>query len=376
MKILKRSVKQTFAVLLMVGLFSFMQWSVNGLSIKPETAEAKIAAETGISEETAVLDKSNPDVQRVMDAQKRHATMLMEAPDVVGTAAGVAESNNPAIVVFTEKMPDPGTFPEFLEGIPVRVKVVGKIFALRELSDLTAKATVDPTARFPIPVPIGVSTGNIGECSAGTIGARLKDASGKVYALSNNHVYALQNTAPIGSNILQPGLYDTRCRTGLSNVIGTLSQFVTIDFSGATNTVDAAIVLSSTGKLRKATPSGGYGQPNSLTYTQATGKSPSVRQSVKKYGRSTRLTTGTITAINATIKVCYDSSCSLIATFRNQIAIGYKGFSSAGDSGSLIVTNDSNAYPIGLLFAGGTGATFANPIDMVLERFNMSIDGK
>jgi hypothetical protein len=376
MKTVKQNARFALVVILVVGLLSFLQWTMNGLSVKPDTADAKIAAETAITEETAVLERSDPEVQRVMDAQKRHTTVLMEAPEVVGTATGVAESNSPAIVVFTEKEPGPGAIPESLEGIPVKVKVVGKIFALAEASKVKPKAVVDPTVRFPLPVPIGVSTGNIGECSAGTIGARLKDASGNVYALSNNHVYALQNTAPIGSTTLQPGLYDTRCRTGVSNVIGTLSRFVAIDFSGKTNTVDAAVALSSTGKLNNATPSGGYGKPNSLTYTQATGKSASVRQSVKKYGRTTKLTTGTITAINATVKVCYNSSCSLAATFGKQIVIGYNGFSGAGDSGSLIVTNDSYAYPVGLLFAGGTGITIANPIDTVLSSFNMSIDGK
>jgi len=116
-----------------------------------------------------------------------------------------------------------------------------------------------------MPVPIGVSTGNIGECSAGTIGARVRNGS-TVYALSNNHVYALENSASIGSTILQPGLYDTRCRTGQSNVIGSLSAFVPINFSGGNNTVDAAIAISSTSQLSNDTPSGGYGRPNSLTY--------------------------------------------------------------------------------------------------------------
>lgn len=110
-------------------------------------------------------------------------------------------------------------------------------------------------------MPIGVSTGNVNECSAGTIAARVKDASGNVYALSNNHVYALENRAPIGSEILQPGLIDTRCALRGNNVIGTLSRFVPIDFTGGPNAVDAAIALSSTSLLGNATPSGGYGIP-------------------------------------------------------------------------------------------------------------------
>ena len=64
-----------------------------------------------------------------------------------------------------------------------------------------ATKTPTPTSRFTRPVPIGISTGNAGECSAGTIGARVKDGSGHVFALSNNHVYALENKAPLGSQV-------------------------------------------------------------------------------------------------------------------------------------------------------------------------------
>ncbi len=52
---------------------------------------------------------------------------------------------------------------------------------------------LDPTSRFNRPVPIGVSTGHPA-ITAGTIGARVTDGV-NVYALSNNHVYADENTA-------------------------------------------------------------------------------------------------------------------------------------------------------------------------------------
>jgi hypothetical protein len=49
----------------------------------------------------------------------------------------------------------------------------------------------------------------------------------------------------------------------------------------------------------------------------------------------------------------------------------------AGDSGSLLVT-DPGREPIGLLFAGSrSGKTaIANRIDLVLDRFNVHIDGE
>ncbi len=377
MKMFRQNTKYVLGLGVLLCVFSFMQWTGNGVSTGVAAADAQITDETIFSEKSAVLDRNNPHVRRAMDIQGRYTRTLMEMPDVVGTATGLAEDNSPAILVFTKQEMKAGALPENLEGIPVTIKVTGEIFALRE--HINAGRPLKPTSKFPMPVPIGVSTGNAGECSAGTIGARVKDASRNLYyALSNNHVYALEIDAHIGSLILQPGLYDTRCSSGQSNVIGTLSYFTTIDFDGGNNIVDAAYAITSTDQLNKATPSDGYGEPNSFTYTQATHNPPYIGQSVMKYGRTTRLTTGTINGINVTLRVCYNSACSRIATFIDQIAVGSNSFSRAGDSGSLIVSNDEHAYPIGLLFAGGGGITFANPIDAVLNSFNVnvSIDGK
>jgi hypothetical protein len=55
-------------------------------------------------------------------------------------------------------------------------------------------------------------------------------------------------------------------------------------------------------------------------------------------------------------------------------------FSSAGDSGSLIVTQDACPQAVGLLFAGGvdqtgTQLTIANPISAVLSELNVTMVG-
>jgi len=69
------------------------------------------------------------------------------------------------------------------------------------------------------------------------------------------------------------------------------------------------------------------------------------------------------------------------ARFVNQIVVGSCGSSTcigAGDSGSLLVTNDANANPVGLLFAGNNSGSMAiaNPIGDVLSYFSVTIDGK
>ena len=253
-----------------------------------------------------------------------------------------------------------------LEGVPVKVDVTGEFFAFKK-SLFATKTKINPTTKFTRPVPIGISTGNEGECSSGTIGARVTDGI-NVYALSNNHVYALENSAPIGSKVLQPGLYDTSCIFYSNNVIGTLYAFVPIDFSGGNNTVDAAIALTSKALLQKFTPSNGYGIPKSKIVAASPG------QEVQKYGRTTSLTDGTIAGINATINVSYKHG---IATFVNQIVISSeKPFVKPGDSGALLVTN-SGANPVGLLFAGNSSGTYsvANRIEDVLSSFGITIDG-
>ncbi len=239
---------------------------------------------------------------------------------------------------------------------------------------ITVGTVIDPTQRFEPPVPIGVSSGNEESiatrgrfliCSGGTYGARVTDGA-DVFALSNNHVYAEENNASIGSNILQPGLLDTNCDPSGSNDIGPLFDFVPIVFSRrASNTVDAAIALSSANLIRNSTPTGGYGTPNSNVV------SAFVNQEVQKYGRTTGLTTGTVTATNASIIVRYNSGQ---ARFDGQIVFGPGSFSQPGDSGALIVTQSGN-NPVALLFAGGDDVTFGNPISDVLSELGTELGG-
>jgi hypothetical protein len=84
---------------------------------------------------------------------------------------------------------------------------------------------------------------------------------------------------------------------------------------------------------------------------------------------------GRITGVHATIDVSYRTGT---ARFEDQIVISGDGFSAGGDSGSLIVTKGvllGDRRPVGLLFAGSPSTTLANPIDVVLDRFGIRIDG-
>lgn len=313
-----------------------------------------------------------PGLERAIEVQERHTHRLMANPNVVGTAVGVNRAGVAAVMILT-KVPGVSGLPRELEGVPVVVKVTGEIVALPNPHKPGGKPKpkpVDPTARFDRPVPIGVSTGHP-DITAGTIGCRVKDKDGNVYALSNNHVYANENRASIGDNVLQPGSYDGG--KDPDDAIGTLADFEPIKFDGSENTMDAAIAGSSTALLGNATPSDGYGTPKSTTAEAF------INLGVKKYGRTTSQTKGRVTGINATVDVMYDSGT---ARFVKQIMIGPGGFSAGGDSGSLVVIDakrknkEDDHKPVGLLFAGSSLVTIANPIDQVLDRFDVTIDGE
>jgi hypothetical protein len=310
-------------------------------------------------------------LQHAIHVQEQSSAGLLDRGAVVGTAVGEDASGEAEIVVFAKR---PVSVATTLGGVPVGVEVTGPIAAVKAPGKGPGGGggtTTSPISRFTRPVPIGISTGNAGECSAGTIGARVKDGSGNVFALSNNHVYALENKAPIGSQVLQPGLYDTGCAYNAANVIGTLSNFSPIAFSSsASNVVDAATASTTTANLGNATPANGYGAPSSATQAATVGLA------VQKYGRTSSLTTGTVTAVNGIVEVGYGAGT---ARFVSQVIVqSSKPFLKSGDSGSLLVTNNAAANPVGLLFASGSSGKFAiaNPIGPVLSQLGVTIDGK
>lgn len=314
--------------------------------------------------------QQGPDLHAAMAARAKYEARIMARRGVEGIGVALTDDGTPAVVIMTANGAV-GGLPSALDGVPVKLMPTGPFSAiLPRKGKPGGGGSVDPTATFARPVPIGVSIGNENECAAGTLGARVLKG-GNVYILSNNHVLARQNAGSPGEDILQPGRYDTspQCSIPANSSIGTLSSFVQIRFGGGSNTVDAAIASTTTGNVGNATFTGGYGLPNSTT------RSATLNMLVQKCGRTTKCTHGVVAAIDATVNVQYESG---VATFSNQVVVtGKKGaFSKAGDSGSLIVTDDASANPVALLFAGGQTTTIGNPIGAVLSALGVTIDGK
>lgn len=238
------------------------------------------------------------------------------------------------------------------------------------------------------PVKLGTSGGNINDiasyCCSGTLGALVDDGINQ-YILSNNHVLAMSNHGTIGGAINQPGMIDQNC--GQAGVVASLSDFVQIRFkkgrSIPLNTADAAIALVIDGAVD---PNGrilDIGQPSSETLIAE------LDQLVQKSGRTSGHTKGIVTAIGVTVDVGYSRECggaaNQTARFVDQIIIkgttelpdgNIEPFSTGGDSGSLIL-EDVVASPraVGLLFAGSSTLTVANPIDAVLNAFGVVMAG-
>ena len=309
------------------------------------------------------------DIRQAIAAQERHNRALFAVAGVTGTAVGVDATGRAVVEVFLLQ-PGVAGVPAQVDGIPVVTKVTGRFMARS-----------NPTTRAR-PAPIGFSVGHP-SITAGTIGALTRDAAGNYYVLSNNHVLANSNNAVIGDGTLQPGPYDGGRDPG--DRIGTLHAFQMIDFSGANNTMDAAIARVTTAEVSASSPTDdGYGLPSSGLYNDANadGRFDDITQllnvNVMKYGRTTKLTRGRITGINGVVDVCYEVVfifCTKSAHYVDQLLINVTGFSQGGDSGSMIVTDDANKNPVALLFGGSETQTIANRMDLVLQRFGLRIEG-
>jgi hypothetical protein len=228
--------------------------------------------------------------------------------------------------------------------------------------------------------------------SAGTLGFFVKDEQGRLYLVSNNHVIANENSARKGNAIVQPGTLDlTDTELEMMNTldrlrnrlrIARLSAWVDIRFPSANeiafNEVDCAIAeveenrRSMTEVARVGLGGVSRGLGPDFRIDPDTGR---VRGSTRVYkaGRTTGWTEGEVVALDVLVDVEYGAGA---ARFRNQVAIRATQdndgpFSAAGDSGSGIYNADHRL--VGLLFAGSTTRTLANPARTVVRELTSAL---
>jgi hypothetical protein len=89
--------------------------------------------------------------------------------------------------------------------------------------------------------------------------------------------------------------------------------------------------------------------------------------------------TGTIGSVNTMVNVQYQIRCGqgkkYTLSYTNQVVINSSSFSAGGDSGSLIVSNNSPTchQPVALLFAGSSSSTIGNPINEVVTKLSTAL---
>jgi hypothetical protein len=248
------------------------------------------------------------------------------------------------------------------------------------------------------PIELGTSGGNVNDisgntCCSGTLGS-LVIRNGILYILSNNHVLAKSDFAtadPIGSAgdaISQPGITDApkpnTCTTVGTKTVANLSAFFNLQ-TGPAPKVDAAIaevvsgMVDGSGSILFLGNTQTSGIPDPGAPTAGVGIAPGTAMGsphnglVVKSGRTTGLTCSSIIAANVATSVDYTQNCDGTGTkftvnYTDLVQVTGGNFSAPGDSGSLIVTQDT-AETVALLFAGNDSDTVGNAISDVLNAF-------
>jgi hypothetical protein len=308
------------------------------------------------------------------------------------TVGGKKTTTVAIVCSVTEKLPVSNLkaadlIPLSIEGVLTDVIETGIIKALEPVEGVsTAKEIYDRTRRWR-PAPGGVSIGHE-KITAGTLGC-LVEKGGKKYILSNNHVLANSNEGAIGDAILQPGKYDGG--TYPIDRIAALAEFVKINFiggdgCGVSNSITRLlnfIAKSIKSKSKFATSreqfpenrvDAAIAEPLDISWVLneilEVGRLLGIGEAVlglnvKKSGRTSGLTHGTIDVMNVAVQVQYGDN--KIAYFIDQLQAG--AMSEGGDSGSAVVDKENRL--IGLLFAGSDKTTIINPIQLVFSALQL-----
>lgn len=223
------------------------------------------------------------------------------------------------------------------------------------------------------PVRGGISTAHF-TVTAGTLSCFCRSTRGEddpeqVFVLSNNHVYADVNNANPGDPLFQPGPMDGGTA---ADTIAQLSRFVPIQLGGVLpNRVDCAI-----GALAQDVNF----DPAICSIGRITGRAEAFEgMRVRKHGRTTGLTEGSVTDIAYDALVGMDHlDPSIVALFDDQIRVErvapHAVFGLGGDSGSLVVTSEG-VNAVGLYFAGPESGHYgiASPIDAVRAELEIEL---
>ena len=310
-------------------------------------------------------------LQAVIHAKESAEEELLKHPHVTGVAVGYKyvggkRTDQVSIQVFVKEkkkaVPKGQMIPSEINGIPT--DVIQRTYELHPASKKVIDVSPMADTGTYNPVQGGVSIGPCrvvnGSIFAGTLGVPVRDhTTGNTLLLSNFHVMCIDNGWNVGDQMTQPSRIDTgTCPT---DVVGTLLR------ATLTSSVDGAVcTLSGRGSSCSIVDIGTVNGTNTATLNMA----------VRKRGRTTGLTYGTVDSISLSVNVNYGDGIGT-KTLTNQIGLvpdttHNAMFGDHGDSGSVVV--DANNKVVGLYFAGSSDGTgVANPIAAVLSALNIDM---
>lgn len=366
--------------------------------------------------------------------QAAHQEGLLRKQNVVGVGVGYknAEGDPSVVVLVEQKKPldelrPEDVVPRNIEGVDTDVYEVGKLMAFDAVDSGDAQSaphlSASPRDRHRPFIPGGVSFGHHA-VTAGTLGVVVRDRkTGQRLLLSNNHVIANNNEARKGDLILQPATLDGGQNP--ADAVAVLERFIALNYvegdviapelreraqaapQAQTASNDGGGLMANILRLlsrllnNKPTPSpapkpdiaaikqntadniadAAVARPNdrAMFKEQIRGigtirktAEPELGMRVRKTGRTTDTTHSTVTLLNATVTVGYNTSQGP----RNARLVGQvicNAFSQGGDSGSLVVSSDSGTA-VGLLFAGSGLATIFTPINTVFDALDIELE--
>lgn len=212
------------------------------------------------------------------------------------------------------------------------------------------------------PLQIGCSIGHP-RIEAGTLGCFVEGADG-IRVLSNNHVFADEERAEMGDAVLQPGQRDGGGAP--DDVVAELDHVVPL-VVGRGNRMDAAAAKLVDGIEIEPGLVPGIGSLRGVG-------SLSGHERLAKVGRTTGLTRGRIVTLDLDdVPFDYDKGRVYFDNIIEVAGLNCR-FTRGGDSGSLVVTDESAPQAVGLHIGGlPNGNSAVAPLAAVLEELGMAL---
>ena len=344
--------------------------------MRPSRREHEIALEVMTEGKNARISERQknllfgPSPEQRMDALQARCWQWVWARSVQALAIGKKTrkgrvTGDLAIIVMVDKKRRRS---KLRHPVPRRVRIPKLGWLLTDVEEI---GQLEPQT-FPDrvrPAMPGCSIGHEDMSTMGTFGLLVQKTPGNgsgTFVLSNTHVIALDGLAKSGDGVVQPGPDDAD-GPGNNDEIATLTEWIGFDFTtpGFPNMVDAAIA--------RVTKSSSVARAFRIFTGAPKGVSDVIEEgmAVKKVGRSTDDTYGTVKHVNAKVKVRHmmNETTSVVIGFSNQVVCSC--FTDPGDSGSAVLNEDDEV--IGLHASGSISTSTFNGIDDVFSLLNLTL---